>query len=230
MSGERPPTVRFDEFVLDTSNCDLRRRGRTVRLERKPMDLLILLATRPGQLVLRSEIVDRLWGSGVFVDTDLAVNTAIGKVRRALHDSAEAPRFIETVPGRGYRFISEVDVAEPAGSSRAVTLAVLPFANLGAGPERDYVADGFTEEAIAALGRIDPGRLRVISRSSVERFRRSDRPLAEIGRELDATHVLESSMRAEGERYRITCRLVELPEAIQLWSMSYDSEPSVRCP
>ena len=103
-------TFHFGDFVLDVAAYDLRRRGHRVRLERQPMDLLILLVGRRGQLVPRSEIVDTLWGKDVFVDVENGVNTAIRKLRLALRDSPDAPTFIETVPGKGYRFMASVEV------------------------------------------------------------------------------------------------------------------------
>src|SRR5687768_5994269 len=103
-------TFHFGDFVLDVAAYDLRRNGHRVRLERQPMDLLILLVGRRGELVSRSEIVDALWGKDVFVDVENGVNTAIRKLRQALRDSPDAPTFIETVPGKGYRFIATVEV------------------------------------------------------------------------------------------------------------------------
>ena len=94
-------TFRFRDFVLDVAAYELRRNGHRVRLERQPMDLLILLVGRRGQLVSRSQIVDALWGNDVFVDVENGVNTAIRKLRQALRDSPDAPTFIETVPAKG---------------------------------------------------------------------------------------------------------------------------------
>src|SRR5215207_3247295 len=105
-----PETVRFGDFVLDVPGYQLRRKGRPIRLERQPMELLILLVDRRLQLVSRAEIVDRLWGKDVFVDVETGVHTAIRKVRQALRDSAETPVFVETVSGKGYRFIAPVEV------------------------------------------------------------------------------------------------------------------------
>src|SRR5687768_12084018 len=90
---------RFGEFELDAASYELRNGGRLVRLERQPMDLLIVLLRRRGQLVPRAEIVDQLWGKDIFVDVDTGVHTAIRKIRQALRDSADAPRFVETLPG-----------------------------------------------------------------------------------------------------------------------------------
>jgi DNA-binding winged helix-turn-helix (wHTH) protein len=109
------PTLHFGEFVLDLAAYQLRRDGRPVKLGRQPMELLILLVERRGQLVTRADIVARLWGPDVFVDVETGVNTAISKVRQALRDAADAPRFLETVPGKGYRFVAPVDGPPAAG-------------------------------------------------------------------------------------------------------------------
>jgi DNA-binding winged helix-turn-helix (wHTH) protein len=107
---EQPQTFRFREFELDVAAYALRRRGRPIRLERRPLDVLILLVERRRQLVSRADIVERLWGEGVFVDVEMRVNTAASKVRQALGDSADSPAFVETVQGKGYRFIADVEV------------------------------------------------------------------------------------------------------------------------
>src|SRR4051794_21555538 len=223
MSGQAH-TFRFGEFELDVAAYALRRNGQPLRLERRPMDLLILLVERHQGLVSRTEIVDRLWGDGVFVDAEMGINTAIRKVRQALggHDAAA---FIETVSGRGYRFVADVEIAEhpqPGGATTA-TLAVLPFETLNAAEEHQYLADGFTEEATTALGQIDPDHLSVIGRTSVLSYKRTTKSLAEIGRELGATYLVEGSIRAEGKRWRVTVRLVRASDQVQLWSAAFDS-------
>ncbi len=220
-------TFRFGDFELDVGAYELRRKGTPVRLERQPMDLLILLLERRHQLVQRAYIVERLWGTGVFVDVETGVNTAVRKIRQALH-TADTPDFVETVPGKGYRFIANVEVVEKAlpDARVPVILAVLPFKNLGSDPEREYLADGLTEETIAALGQIDPEHLRVIGRTSVMTYKQGNKTLAEIGRELSAAYLIESSVRAESGRLRITCRLIRVEDQVQIWSASYDSAPS----
>ena len=100
--------VKFGEFELDAVGFHLQRSGRTVKLERIPMELLILLVERPRELVTREEIVAKFWGN-TFLDTDNAVNTAVRKIRQTLEDSPEQPRFIQTVSGKGYRFIAQID-------------------------------------------------------------------------------------------------------------------------
>jgi TolB-like protein/DNA-binding winged helix-turn-helix (wHTH) protein/Tfp pilus assembly protein PilF len=277
-SGE---TFRFGDFLLDLAAYELRYRGRTVRLERQPMDLLILLIQRRGQLVTRAEIIERLWGPDVFVEVETGVHTAVRKVRRALRDSPDAPRFLETVPGRGYRFIGPVRVESHATDTAApvvegtrpvapdvkerpskstsrrralfatialivavlgglaawarhrtavtpseVTLAVLPFDNLSGDPEAEYLASGLAEEVIVALGQIDPEHIHVVGRTSIMSYKHTTKPREEIGRELKADYLVESAVRAERGRVRITAALVRVRDQLQLWSDSYDREPT----
>jgi len=99
---------QFEAFRLDCQKFELQLNGRPVRIERKPMELLILLASRQGQLVSRAEIAERLWKGEVFVDTEHGINTAVRKLRHLLRDDAEEPRFIQTVTGMGYRFVAPV--------------------------------------------------------------------------------------------------------------------------
>jgi DNA-binding winged helix-turn-helix (wHTH) protein/predicted ATPase len=99
---------RFENFELDSSAYKLYRDGILVRLERIPFELLCLLVERRGELVTREEILERVWGKGVFVDSENSINTAVRKIRRALNDVADAPRFVVTVPARGYRFVASI--------------------------------------------------------------------------------------------------------------------------
>jgi DNA-binding winged helix-turn-helix (wHTH) protein/predicted Zn-dependent protease len=100
--------IRFEDFELDLRAYQVRRAGRTLKLERIPMEVLLLLADRRGQLVTREEIIEKLWGKDVFLDTDNAINTAIRKIRQVLKDDPEQPRFVQTITGKGYRFIAPV--------------------------------------------------------------------------------------------------------------------------
>src|SRR6476646_6958228 len=107
---EPSETFSFGDFELDVPAYGLRRRGVHVKLERQPMDLLILLVEHRQQLVSRSDIVDRLWGKDAFIDVETGINTAIRKIRHVLDDAPETPRFVETISGKGYRFVAPVDV------------------------------------------------------------------------------------------------------------------------
>ena len=127
MPSTQPGSIlQFGDFELDCGRFELRRKGQSLRVERKPMELLMLLAGRDGQLVTRTEIAERLWSSEVFVDTEHGINTAIRKLRYVLRDDADTPLFIQTVTGMGYRFIAPVTwvataaTAPPDASSEGV--------------------------------------------------------------------------------------------------------------
>jgi TolB-like protein/DNA-binding winged helix-turn-helix (wHTH) protein len=110
--------LRFGDFELDSSGFQLRRAGSRIRLERKPMELLILLAEKQGELVSREEIIGRVWGKDFFFDAERGVNNAVRKIRAALNDESEQPRFVETIFGKGYRFIAPIErVLAPAAST-----------------------------------------------------------------------------------------------------------------
>jgi DNA-binding winged helix-turn-helix (wHTH) protein len=101
----------FEDFELDPNAYRLLRGSEVVRLERIPLELLSLLVEHCGQTVTRDEILERIWGKGVFIDSEHAINTAVRKIRRALNDDANAPRFLVTIPGKGYRFVAPVAAA-----------------------------------------------------------------------------------------------------------------------
>jgi len=103
-----------DQFELDRGVYELRRSGRAVKVERIPMELLLLLVEHHGQLVTREQIIARIWGKDVFLDADTSINSAIRKIRKVLKDDPEQPKFIQTVTGRGYRFIAAVTDVIPS--------------------------------------------------------------------------------------------------------------------
>ena len=111
---------QLEEIELDLGRYELRRRGRPVKLEKKPMELLIFLVARREQLVTREDIVTKLWRSDLFVDTEASINNVIRKIRTALGDSSAKPRFLETVVGKGYRFVGPVRVVNAGFSHSGV--------------------------------------------------------------------------------------------------------------
>jgi DNA-binding winged helix-turn-helix (wHTH) protein len=124
------PPLRFQDFELDPAQFELRRAGHRVRLERKPLELLILLAEKRGNLVSREEIVQRVWGDDVYFDAERGINNAVRKIRAALHDESAQPRFVETVVGKGYRFIAPVNGGRAETTTGAT--AATPPPSLGA--------------------------------------------------------------------------------------------------
>jgi TolB-like protein/DNA-binding winged helix-turn-helix (wHTH) protein/tetratricopeptide (TPR) repeat protein len=132
-----PARIRFgEELELDRSAYQLRRSGRPVKLERIPMEILLLLTERPGQLVSREQIAERIWGKGAFLDVDNSINGAVRKIRQVLEDNPEQPRFIQTVTGRGYRFVAPVlaPASAPTEEPRAAPTPLLPAPGLVAPP------------------------------------------------------------------------------------------------
>ncbi|HEV1993392.1 MAG TPA: winged helix-turn-helix domain-containing protein [Candidatus Acidoferrum sp.] len=164
------------EIELDLGRYELRRLGRRVKLEKKPMELLIFLVGRREQLVSRKEIVAKLWRSDLFVDTQLNINNIVRKIRTALGDDSTKPRFLETVVGKGYRFIGPVRVIDArypqsdlgSGAMRAVSLetaggrsersslAVLPLILLGKATDEHGLCLGFADALVTRLGNL-PG-------------------------------------------------------------------------
>ena len=116
--------LRFEDFELDLGSYQVRRSGRILRLERIPTEVLFLLAERRGQLVTREEIIEKLWGKNAFLDTDNAINTAIRKIRRVLKDDPAQPRFVQTVTGKGYRFIGRLAEEDAASAQEPATAEV----------------------------------------------------------------------------------------------------------
>jgi len=119
------PTYTFGDFDLDPARFELRRNGSPLKLERIPLELLILLVERDGQVVSRQEIIERLWGKDVFVDTEHGINTAIRKIRTVLREDVERPRFIQTVSGKGYRFIPPLARINPTNGNGLFSSPVL---------------------------------------------------------------------------------------------------------
>jgi DNA-binding winged helix-turn-helix (wHTH) protein len=107
-----------DALELDRRAYELRRSGRSLRLERIPMELLLLLVERRGELVTREEIIEKIWGKDVFLDTDSSINAAIRKIRQALKDDPERPLFVQTITGKGCRFVAAVEKSDFLRSRR----------------------------------------------------------------------------------------------------------------
>ncbi len=141
--------VRFgDGLELDRTAYELRRSGRPLKLERIPMEILSLLIDRKGQLVARDEIIEKIWGKDVFLDTDNSINSAIRKIRQVLKDDPENPLFIQTVTGKGYRFIATVTAAGvPAIPQSAVSNSATEVPAIGSGA----VSPALPDQAAATL-------------------------------------------------------------------------------
>jgi len=178
--------VRFDCFEVDLSAGLLRKRGNRIRLPDQSFRVLAALLEHPGEVVARDELRQRLWGDEVFVDYENGLNIAVARLRTALGDSAEHPRYIETLPKRGYRFIGEISAAPSAADApapRRPRLVVLPLLNSAGDPAQEYFCVAMTDEIITALASLVPDCLAVIARTTAMRYRGTHKDIVRIGRE-----------------------------------------------
>ena len=274
-----PGPTRFGPFQVDVRSGELRKHSIRIKLQDQPFRVLQILLEHPGEVVTREELQRQIWPADTFVDFDRGLNNAVKRLREALGDFADQPRYIETVPKRGYRFIAVVATrngqdaaeAESAAQARAFgsaegkhfpfngrlrtvivvvsiavvllglagallrdrlavrvaaapirSIAVLPLQNLSADPSQNYFADAMTEELITELSHISA--LNVISRTSVMRYKKTDKSLPEIARELHADAVVEGSVLKSGNRVRVAAQLIYASKDTNLWAQTYDQD------
>lgn len=219
-----PQIIRFGPFEADLHAGELRRQGLRIKLQEQPFQILAMLLERPGNVVTREELQKKLWPTDTFVDFDHGLGSAINKLRQALGDSAENPRYIETLPKRGFRFIAVVERGTRGAPQGKVMLVVLPFENLSRDPEQEFFSDGMTEEMITQLGGLEPQRLGVIARASAMQYKHSTKSAAQIGGELGVDYLLEGSARRAGGRVRITAQLIQVRDETHVWAESYEGD------
>jgi TolB-like protein/DNA-binding winged helix-turn-helix (wHTH) protein len=310
-TSQSPHGLRFGIFEIDLDARELKRNGLRVKLQEQPFKILAAMARRAGEVIPREELYSELSTHSTY-DSKHGLNNAIQKIREVLGDSPENARFIETVPGRGYRFLPQVEVvykpfvrdssgaAENRDSQAQIaeinppitpaplltlpsvrediakwergrwqlwrglgvssytalglaalliaglagswtwrswrhpvaiptspvirSLAVLPLENLTGDPSQDYFADGMTDALITDLAQI--GSLRVISRTSMMRYKGTRKPLADIAQELKVEGIVEGTVFRSGNRVRITSQLIYAPFDQHLWARNYERDLS----
>jgi TolB-like protein len=226
----------FNGFRLDPQQRLLAAsNGAPVPLPPRVLDTLLLFLERRGELLDKQTLMATIWPNVVVEENSL--NQHIALIRRALGEGPREHRFIVTEPGRGYRFVADVRVVTAAGPVQPQpaqdtalrspeqprarrSIAVLPFANLTGDPGKDYLGDGLAEELIHTLARV-PG-LRVPARTSSFAYKGRNVDLRRIAAELGVDTVLEGSVRAAGERIRITAQLIDGETGYHVWSQHYD--------
>ena len=276
--------IRFGGWKVNFDSGDISRDGNTSRLPDQPLQILEELVSRPGEVVTREQLIARLWPKGV-VEFDTGLNSAMRKLRIALGDDADTPRYIETLPRKGYRFIGRLeDDAATMGiptlpseyvptpfetgaligrraSDRSApirrmvlgfgsilaalvlavvawhmpgrlfqvdavpeknlpTIVVLPLVDMSVDQSEQSLCDGLTEELSNWLAHIPT--LRVVARTSAFAFKGQNQDVRKIAAALDATHVLEGSLRRSGDQLRITTQLIAAEDGVHLWSRSFD--------
>ncbi len=215
--------VRFGAFEFDLRSRELRKRGLRIKIHGQPLDILALLLERPGDLVTRTELREKLWPANSFGDFDHSLNAAVKRLRRALGDSPDKPRYVETLARRGYRFIAGVQVAHAANGSAAhalvQSLAVLPFLNAGGDPDTEYLSDGVTESIIGSLA--ERSGLHVMARSTVFRYKGKDIDPCAVGRRLNVDAVLTGRIEQRGNSLIICAELVDVFNGSRIWGERY---------
>ncbi|MFL6427544.1 MAG: winged helix-turn-helix domain-containing protein, partial [Acidobacteriaceae bacterium] len=187
MNGDRSPSYSFGEFRIDAGKRLLLRSGEPVPLTPKVFETLLLLVMHAGKVLEKQQVMCAVWPDTSVEENNLTQN--ISALRRALGENPGENRYIATIPGKGYCFTAEVRIGFTSAAEclpAQLRIAVLPFENLGGSPTREYLADGLTEETIAALGQIEPDHFSVIGRTSVMMYKHTTKSLATIGEELDA--------------------------------------------
>ncbi len=177
-----------------------------------------MLLEQRGNVLTRDEIRQELWPSDSAGDFENGINIAVSKLRRALGDSSTEPRFVQTVPRQGYRFLVSTEVIQSLPRS----VAVLPLFNRSGDPEQEFFSDGLTDELISSLAKI--GSIKVISSTSSSQYKGSQKALSQIARELSVEAIVEGSVRRAGDRVRISVRLVAAATDGHLWAETYDRQ------
>jgi TolB-like protein len=220
----------FEGFRLDRRAGVLFRRDERgvfapIVIGSRALDILGVLVERPGDLVSRAEIMEAVWPGTAVEDSNL--NVQVAALRRILDDGRAGGSCIQTVPGRGYRFVAPVTRVERAAPAPSVVpprlpIVVLPFTNLSNNPEQQYFADGITEDLTTDLSRIPD--MFVISRNTAFTYR--DKPVntKQIGRELGVRYVLEGSVRRSGNQVRVTAQLIDAETDAHLWAERLDRD------
>jgi len=211
--------VRFGGFELDAGAGELRKGKKRLHLAPQPLKVLCLLVSRAGQLVTRDELRQQLWHTDTFVDFEQGLNVCVRQIREVLSDSADAPRFVETVPRRGYRFIAH-QIRIPLQRS-IHSLAILPFENSSGDPDLEYLGDGIAESLINSLSAIES--LRVVPRAVAFRCKgRND--LEAVGRELNISAAVTGRIVSQDRRINVQAELVDLASESQLWGQHYHAQ------
>ena len=213
--------VRFDCYEVDLAAGQLRRHGRRIRLRDQPWQVLAMLLEHPGDVVSREDLQRRLWPHDVIVDFENNLNTAVGRLREALGDSADRPRFIETLPRRGYRFVATVSHASETLPHARVL--VLPLANSTDDLSQEYFCDAVTGELISELSALAPAQLAVIARTTAMHYKGTRKDVARIGRELSLDYVVEGSVHRTDERVTLVVQLVHAAEQTDIFARRYDA-------
>ncbi len=255
MPGPSPqPAVRFGTFEVNLATGELRKQGIRIKLHEKPFQVLLALLDHPGEVVTRKELQELLWPQDTFVEFENSLNNTISRLREALGDTAETPRFIETLPRRGYRFLAEVSQSLPTPRA-AISRPWLPIFGIVLGvclaigavyrfvairkpairslavlPFRNLgtgTADDYFASGMTDAVTTELAKLgvsKVISETSVVQFKDTKKPVRDIAHALGVDAIVEGAVLREGNQVRITVQLIGGDTDRHLWAESYQRQ------
>ncbi|MHC4857590.1 MAG: winged helix-turn-helix domain-containing protein, partial [Planctomycetota bacterium] len=214
------------EYKIDLADERLWLGNRSISISNKAFQILRLFVNNPNRLLTKNDILDAVWGD-ICVSEGL-VKEYVHDLRMALGDDPKCPAFIETIRGRGYRFLGGIQIVEqtadsafePSSSTQLPSLVVLPFTNLSDDPGQDYFSDGITDDIITELSKFP--ELNVIARNSAFTFKNQPADITQIASELGVNYVLEGSIQRDKNRLRVTAKLVETDSGRHIWGEKYD--------
>src|SRR5579862_7974336 len=221
--SNRAEILRFDTFELDTGSGELRKNGDRVKLPPQPFRVLELLVRRSGEVLTRNEIREHVWRDDTFVDFEQGLNFCIRQIREALGDTADAPRFIETLPRRGYRFVVPVEAPLAVKPKAIRSLIVLPFRMLRPDPATDFLAFSLPEALTTSLSALAS----VVVRSSLAaaRFSAGTQDLKTIAAEAAVDLIVTGTLLSTGDEIRVTAQLTDAATGTLM--CSYSTQTSI---
>jgi DNA-binding winged helix-turn-helix (wHTH) protein/Tfp pilus assembly protein PilF len=219
-----PNNYKFDDVVVDCRDFRVLKKNESRRITPRAFEVLVFLLARHGRVVSKQELFDSIWKES-FV-TDNALTRMVKEIRRVIGDDADLPRYIETVPKRGYRFIAQVETIEQKEEnatknilSSVSSIAILPFVNQSEDSDNDYLSEAITESIINNLSRLS--NLRVAPRSTVFYFQGRDVNPLEIGRRLNVQTILSGRVLQRNDTLIVNAELVDVSGEAQIWGEQY---------
>jgi DNA-binding winged helix-turn-helix (wHTH) protein/tetratricopeptide (TPR) repeat protein len=216
---------RFGAFELELRAGELRKSGLRIKLQQQPLQILQLLVERSGEIVTRDELRQKLWPAGTYVDFERSLNKAMVRLRDALGDSADSPRFIETLPRKGYRFLAPVhsagseELPAAVATGSAASIAVVPFLFLNSLEEKESLSLGFADALITVLGSQD--HLTVPPTAAILRYAGGSDPL-EVSRQLHVRYVLHGNIQKLGPQWRVSIQVFDAEARKIAFTEKYD--------
>jgi adenylate cyclase len=207
-------------WLVEPALDRISRDGEVRHLRPRLMDLLVFLARQPGKVVTKDQLLDHVWQQRFVAESVLS--RSVADLRQLLDDDAEEPRFIETIPRRGYRLVASPAAQHEAPAARPIrpSIVVLPFTDMAPARDQEYFCDGLAEDLTNGMAQL--AGLRVVARTSAFAFKGRAMDVRQIGRELNVGAVLEGGVQRAGERVRVTVQLIDVADGCHIWSQRFD--------